>query len=341
MEEGRPSIVSSAENVEIPLIETVYRTEDYPPADRFDRWREWMGRTHCPVDLSSEHAADFHGHTRTLLLGEVTVWPSTVQPLLSRRTAELVRRSDPESYNLTLILKGTAGAEWGAHQSEYRPYDLHSQNSSQPCTVWVGRGDQAVTSVGVEVPKDLLALPRRSADRAIGRPLSGHEGVGALLAGLLTRLCADTGAYLPTDGPRLGAVLADLASALFAHTVDADRELSPEAHRRALVLRIRSFIRRNLHDPELTPQAVAAAHHVSLSHLYRLFEDEDDTVGALIRRLRLERARRDLADPAQRAVPVRDIGARWGFTHHSAFTHAFRTAYGAPPSDYRRAKRAT
>jgi hypothetical protein len=31
--------VSSAENVEIPLIETVYRTEDYPPADRFDRWR--------------------------------------------------------------------------------------------------------------------------------------------------------------------------------------------------------------------------------------------------------------------------------------------------------------
>lgn len=48
--------------VEIPLIETVYRTEDYPSADRSDRWREWMGRTHCP--------ADFHGHTRTLLLGE-------------------------------------------------------------------------------------------------------------------------------------------------------------------------------------------------------------------------------------------------------------------------------
>ncbi|MEV4676272.1 hypothetical protein AB0K34_31900 [Actinomadura sp. NPDC049382] len=52
------------------MIETVYRTEDHPSADRFDRWREWTGRTHCPADLSGEHAADFHGHTRTLLLGE-------------------------------------------------------------------------------------------------------------------------------------------------------------------------------------------------------------------------------------------------------------------------------
>ncbi|MFB4307346.1 hypothetical protein [Actinomadura sp. GTD37] len=53
-------------------------------------------------------------------------------------------------------------------------------------------------------------------------------GVGALLAGFLTGLSADTAGYRAGDGPRLGAVLADLASALFAHTLDADRGLSPE-----------------------------------------------------------------------------------------------------------------
>ncbi|MGC5282005.1 helix-turn-helix domain-containing protein [Actinomadura citrea] len=322
-----------------PVIETVYRTEDYPPAERFDHWREWMGRTHVPVDLTSEYAADFRAHQRTLLLGAATVWPSTVQPLLSRRTAKLVRRSDPETYNLTLVLEGTASASWDDREAEYHPYDLHGQSSSQPCTVQVGRRDQLVRCVGVEIPKDLLALPRKSADRAIDRPLSAREGVGALLAGFLTRLSADTTAYRATDGPRLGAVLTDLVSALFAHVLDSDRELSPEAHRRTLTLSVRSFVNRNLHNPDLTPSVVAAAHHISTSYLYRLFRDEDVTIGALIRQERLERARRDLADPTQRGVPVHEIAARWGFTHHSAFTRAFRAAYDTSPSDFRQATR--
>ncbi|MGI5200702.1 helix-turn-helix domain-containing protein [Spirillospora sp. CA-108201] len=321
------------------MIETVYRTEDFPPAERFEQWREWMGRTHVPVDLTSEHAAGFRARQRTLLLGAVTVWPSTVQPLLSRRTAKLVRCSDPETYNLTLVLKGTASASWDDREAGYRPYDLHAQSSSQPCTVQVGRSDQDVECVGVEIPRDLLALPRGSADRAIGRPLSGREGVGALLAGFLTRLSADTAAYRTTDGPRLGAVVADLASALLAHVLDADRDLSPEAHRRTLTLRVRSFINRNLHNPDLSPSMVAVAHHISTSHLYRLFEDENVAVAGLIRRERLERARRDLADPAQQGVPVHEIATRWGFTHHAAFTRAFRAAYGISPTDCRQAAR--
>ena len=45
-----------------------------------------------------------------------------------------------------------------------------------------------------------------------------------------------------------------------------------------------------------SPRTVAAAHHISPSHLYRLFEDEDLTVGALIRQQRLERALQGQAD---------------------------------------------
>ncbi|WP_433478760.1 hypothetical protein ACQPZP_17995 [Spirillospora sp. CA-142024] len=74
-------------------------------------------------------------------------------------------------------------------------------------------------------------------------------------AGFLTRLCADFSGYRPADGSRLGVVLADLASALFAHALEDERVLSPEAHRRTLVLRIRAFIGRHLHDPDLSTQA--------------------------------------------------------------------------------------
>jgi AraC-like DNA-binding protein len=133
----------------------------------------------------------------------------------------------------------------------------------------------------------------------------------------------------------LGTVVVDLLSALLAHALDADALLSPETHRQTLVLRIRAFVQQHLHDPHLSPPAIAAAHNISTSYLHRLFQQEDETVAALIRNQRLDHARRDLADPALRTTPIHTIAARWGFPRAADFTRAFRAAYGMPPSDYR------
>ncbi|WKX72682.1 helix-turn-helix transcriptional regulator [Streptomyces sp. XD-27] len=160
--------------------------------------------------------------------------------------------------------------------------------------------------------------------------------MGALLAGFLTQLIADTTPYQPADRPRLGTVLVDLVAALFAHTLEAEGCLPPETHRRALVLRIKSFIRERLHDPRLTPATVAAAHHISTGYLHRLFRDEESTVAAWIRRLRLEGARRDLTEPARHATPIHAIAARWGFPRATDFSRAYRAAYGTTPQDHRR-----
>ncbi|MEW2395856.1 helix-turn-helix domain-containing protein [Streptomyces sp. NPDC046862] len=67
---------------------------------------------------------------------------------------------------------------------------------------------------------------------------------------------------------------------------------------------------RNLGEPELSPRAIAEAPHTSVSHLHRLFQDHGTTVSTLIRRHRLEHARRDLIDPRLRDVPVHRIAAR-------------------------------
>ncbi|MEU6013702.1 helix-turn-helix domain-containing protein [Streptomyces sp. NPDC047515] len=69
--------------------------------------------------------------------------------------------------------------------------------------------------------------------------------------------------------------------------------------------------------------------------MHRLFQDEDATVAAWIRRLRLEAARRDLTDPALRTTPIHAIAARWGFTRAADFSRAYRAAYGATPKDHR------
>jgi AraC-like DNA-binding protein len=165
--------------------------------------------------------------------------------------------------------------------------------------------------------------------------LSVQEGFGALLRQLLTQLARGTDAYLPADGPRLGSVVVDLLSALFAQALEAESSLPPETRQETLVLRIRAFVRDHLHDPNLTPGAIAAANHISRSYLYRLFEHEEESIAAWIRGQRLEGARRDLAEPALGTTPIHAIAARWGFPRAADFTRAFRSAYGIPPRDYR------
>lgn len=119
--------------------------------------------------------------------------------------------------------------------------------------------------------------------------------------------------------------------------LEVEAALPPETRHRALTERIRAFIRQNLHDPELTPPVIAAVHHISLSYLHRLFQEEvrGETVAAWIRSQRLEGARHDLADPALHATPIHAIATRWGLPRSSGFTRVFRTAYGLSPREYR------
>ncbi|WP_431771754.1 helix-turn-helix domain-containing protein [Streptomyces cucumeris] len=318
------------------LNETVFRTEGLHGADRFDFWCERVGRTHAPLDLYSPHAADYQARQRVLDLGAVYVWPTTHQAIRFRRTTKLIRQSDPEQYHIGIPIHGTNHISWGSENAVYGAREIQVFDSSRAFQVYSSNGSEQFTGIGIEVPKAVLPLPQHRMDGLFARGMSGREGFGALLLQFLSQLSSDTSCYLPSDGPRLGGVVVDLLSSLFAHTLEADGALPPETRTRSLVLRIRAHVQRHLHDPELTPTSIAAAHHISISYLHRLFRGEHETVAAWIRSQRLERARRDLGDPGMAATPVHAVAARWGFPRAADFTRAFRAAYGVPPSDYRR-----
>ncbi|MGW2050120.1 helix-turn-helix transcriptional regulator [Streptomyces sp. NPDC001858] len=316
------------------LHESVFRTADLPVDTRFEAWAERMGGTHAPMQLSSDRTADYHGHQRVIGLGDdVMVWPATFDHLVFRRTPKLIRQSDPETYHLSLLLAGEGAANWGREQAAYRINDFHTNSSSRSWDITTG--PDPVTLVGLELPRSSVVVPGHRFDRFVGGRVSGQEGIGALLAQFLLQLVADTSPYQPSDAPRLGTVVVDLVTALFAQAADADLRLLPEAHGRTLALRAKSYIRRHLSDSDLTPGRVAAVHHISRSYLYRLFQAEGLTVAAYIRDQRLEQARRDLVDPRLRALPIHAVGARWGFPRAAEFSRAFRTAYGLPPGELR------
>ncbi|MCX4700912.1 helix-turn-helix domain-containing protein [Streptomyces sp. NBC_01373] len=326
------------------MIGTVFRTVDVPVEDRFEYWRQVMSLAIAPSEMSSDYAADFRAEQRLLELGPVRVWPTRIRPTRFQRNARLVRQSDPEEYHLSLVLGGGMGFDHVGRADTYGPHDLWLSDTSRPYDVQpygmrpsAGQDIPFITGVGVDFSKALLPLPPARVRELLGRRLSGREGTGALLTGFLTGLDQQSDFLQPSDAPRLGMVLVDLLAAWFAHLLEAESALSAETQRRVTVTRIRAFIRQRLHDPELRPPVIAAAHHISLSYLHRLFQEEGsgETVAAWIRAQRLEGARRDLANPALYTTPVHTIAARWGIPRASDFTRAFRTAYGISPTEYR------
>jgi AraC-like DNA-binding protein len=138
-------------------------------------------------------------------------------------------------------------------------------------------------------------------------------------------------------GERVATVVLDVLAVALAERV-ADRAMVlPDVRRGGLVKRVHAFIDLHLGDPELTPAAVAAAHHISVRYLHKLFEPEPLGVAGLIRQRRLERCRDDLLDPVLGDRPVAGIAARWGFSSAAHFSRVFREAYGVPPAEFRRA----
>ena len=165
--------------------------------------------------------------------------------------------------------------------------------------------------------------------------LPGRTGMGTLLSAVITQIALDIAHHCqPADAARVSAVLLGLLSGLRRHEPDADLGLPPQANRTVLFQQTQAFIHQHLGDPDLSPETIATAHHISIRTLHRLFGAHNLTVAAWIRARRLDRCRHDLTDPLRRGQPIHAIARRWGFTNASHFTRAFRATYGITPTDY-------
>lgn len=275
----------------------------------------------------------------SIALGQVRVEQAVFQASAMRRTQEFADLRAPGRSQHARMVHGRVSAGRADRQRRQRPGRIHRSDCSRTADIRLTVEHGFDGWIAVSVPKRLVAGAEQDADRAGCGPMSAGAGTGALFAGFLTGLIAEKDELRPEDGPRLGAVVAALVTALLAEQPGGPEPGAPPGNgRRPRLLRhAREFIAARLHDPGLDPAAVAAALNISLRYLHSLFTEQGTSVAAWIKAQRLERARRDLADPAQAGLAVSEIAYRWGFKHPATFTRAFRTAYGTAPTAHRRA----
>jgi AraC-like DNA-binding protein len=320
-------------------MSTVIRVEEFPAAERFDLLDELVSQTWVPMECHSDHRADYRGELRSSGPAAIQVVVMDIMPITVSRTQRLIRQADPDVLKLVMPVRGPGSyvVDQDGRQARLAPAEFAFYDTRRPYQVDCGAGEdtfsQALTFM---FPRSLLPLPPSQLKQLTAVRISASAGLGTLTSQLLVQLARTIDHCSPAEAVRLSTAALEVLATRLAHELDVTGWVAPEAHRHALLTRVHAFIRQRLSDPELSPGMIAAAHHISLRYLHKLFQEQGTTVSGWIRQRRLEGCRRDLADPGLASRPVAAIAARWGFSSASYFGQVFRAAHGMPPQEYRR-----
>lgn len=216
------------------------------------------------------------------------------------------------------------------HVIEQHPGVVDMIELHRPHRSWShGNGD----SWCLKIPAQALGLPATTITRARA----------ALGTGPLQRIYASHLAMLTELVPDLEheRAAADLGSATLAlsravlSAAAGDETTTRDAMHASLWPRIQVFVRERLRDPELSPQMIASAHHISVRMLYRVLADVGLQLEQWVIDQRLEGARQELASPAARHRTIAGVAFSWGFANPSFFSSRFHLAYGTTPREWR------
>ncbi|MCA2213900.1 helix-turn-helix domain-containing protein [Jidongwangia harbinensis] len=293
-------------------------------------FQEVLAATGLPPVRSGRHdESEFRAGVVSRDLGPLTLVELVTPEGECFRDARSTRAVDERMWQIDLMVRGRARVEQGSGTAELGPADLVLVDPARP----VRFASTASTHVSILVPRRDLRLRPGDAARLAGVRIRGDRGPGALVSSLARDMTRSLSGFRAGDAERSAAAVVEL----IAVTLEAELgDLRPRPDE-ALRNRIIGYLEARLSDRNLAPAAIAAAHHISVRRLHRLFEGQPETVAALIRRRRLERCRADLMR-SDRTVAA--VAAHWGFADPASFSRLFKATYGDNPTSLMSSNRA-
>lgn len=202
-------------------------------------------------------------------------------------------------------------------------------------------GSCEITPLGL-IEHASLHLPREEVLGAFRRerPLFGKVS-SRCTSGRMLRLLIDQ-LYVNEEGIHADASEGEAMLSAFTSLLgpaltqrEQEAEIADSIAGNSLRRQARQLIDESLTHPNLTPIALANRLQISVRQLYRLFEEQGDSVCRYIQRTRLQRSASDLANPNLRRESITAIAYKWGFTDSAHFSRAFKKQFDQSPKDYR------
>lgn len=297
----------------------------------FGSWADAVRRSVLSFRFDCDRPGAFSGALSHRTLAGVNFVTMTCGRHEAHRDREAISPDDAGYYVLSLQLSGQLRLSQHGRIATVPPGHYAVYDASEPASV---TASDDYRSTCIRFPKRYLGAGEDNPLQHItATPFPVGPGLSAAVWGALISLNRNLDSLGP-NGPTAVHDVMHMVSTLLVH--ELGQRPRPARTNEVLLEQVRDYVDAHLGDPGLTPARIAAAHHISPRHLHGLFERTDTTVARWIRQRRVERGRRDLADPAMARVPVAAIATRWGFREPSRFTEAFKQAFGTTPAEFRR-----
>ncbi|MFE3188666.1 helix-turn-helix domain-containing protein [Nocardia sp. NPDC059240] len=311
-----------------PAVVEVRSTPEVSQQETFEEWEAAVAAAYVPLVVTPVRSGEFRARIVQSRFDGIDVSMVTASGQHLSRIPRLIHQPEEPILFASVTTHGHGWLEQDGRVGELADGGLTLHVSSRPFSAHF---EQSWGVVAVQVPlAEVVGASGVPADRmptAVRFPPEGAAGiVGRFFCGLaqLQYSAPDQAAELARHGTGLLASVVQLA----AGDLPRDEPARALAKQRAL-----GYIQRNYADPELTIDQVAGACAVSRRTLYRLFEQGEDGVAAMLRRMRVERALALIrTDPTR---PLLSVARASGFVSERQFYRAFKRETGMTPGEFR------
>ncbi|MFC5064473.1 helix-turn-helix domain-containing protein [Actinomycetospora atypica] len=295
-------------------------------------WNDLLREHFVALDVDDvDRDGPFRSRVRSALVGHLSAAVVSSAPQSACRTTGLVR-SDPRVYlQVGMVAQGRAVLEQDGREAVLEAGDFAIYETDRPFA-WHFPGPWTLNVL--TWPRELVPLGAEVTRAATARALGGDR-LGAIVGHTLADTAESPPELSAAAGGRLAGQLAALLGTAVGESLRRDEVLSPGSAA-DLRRRVDEYVVEHLADPDLGPEDIARAHYLSVRALHRVFADDDTTVGALIRRRRLQQARRRLLDPRGADTSLTEIAHVCGFADLASFSRRFKQEFHEAPGSYRR-----
>ena len=181
----------------------------------------------------------------------------------------------------------------------------------------------------VLIPRERLLARSLDLHDLVARRFSGRRGLGRLIWSLISNIFDE----IPQIGRRSNHDVANIVVQMTRLALIDFSGERPSAHAKEVLRdRIKAYIDDHLSDSDLSIAKLAGVTGCTKRYLHMIFHSEEDvSISDYILKLRLERCRQDLLNPACAHKSITDIAYSWGFNNSNHFSRCFKRAFGVAP----------
>ncbi len=305
-----------------------------PAREQFDCWNQAVCDTFSALSCESSEAltGHFNGRLEASRLENIRLAQVQSAPLDVYRRKSHIAETDNDFYLVKFQIEGQGYFAQCGREATLTPGDFVLGSTTEPYELhFPHRYRQAVLAIPHHILQDQIRHP----ECFLGQRMAADQGTNGLLSQFVISLVQRIDSLEPSLVQRLEANILDLLVTSLSYSQPQQQRIERDS-RVEHIYRVKNFIYKHLHDPQLTPDMIAHSQGISTRYLHMLFKPEGVSVGRYIQLQRLEGCKNNLENPEMNSFSATEIAFRWGFNDASHFGRCFKAQYNMTPSQYRK-----